>query len=232
MWEGSNLLEINCQAAGKFGRIIGRKPCSAEEISKYMISPGKESGRDSFSVDRKKIWEGLIFLRFSLISQDCNSSFSNVEFFDFKTRLRELTQIDFFLKSKNDWRRCTFRSDCFRCTVRILIILGPKYSLEAVKRKFPNRRINAYVEARGTFNNMANKRNCNSTKKAELDQLKAALSVSHCSTAKENLGSTILTEATLELVNPHEKAAADNDVDDEVVFGKSSRKRRSNVYKR
>ena len=231
MWEWSNPLEINCQAAGKFGRIIGRKLFSAEEISKYMISPGKESGRDSFPEDRKKIWEGLIFLRFSLIS-DCNSSFSNVEFFDLKTRLRELTQIDIFLKSKNDWRRCTFRSDCFRCTVRILIILGPKYFSEAVKRKFPNRPINAYVEARVSFNNMANERNCNSKKKAELDQLKAALSVSHCSTEKENLGSTLLTEATLELVNPYEKDAADNDIDDKVVFGKSSRKRRSNVYKR
>ena len=79
---------------------------------------------------------------------------------------------------------------------------------------------------------MANERNCNSKKKAELDQLKAALSVSHCSTEKENLGSTILTEATLELVNPYEKYATDNDINDEVVFGKSSRKRRSNVYKR
>ena len=78
---------------------------------------------------------------------------------------------------------------------------------------------------------MANERNCNSKKKAELDQLKAALSA-HCSTEKENLGSTILTEATLELVNAYEKDAADNDNDDEVVFGKSSRKRRSNVYKR
>ena len=214
------------------GESSGKKLFSAEEISKYMISSRKESGRDSFPENWKKIGEDFVFLRFSLISQDYNSSFSNVEFFDLKTRLRELTQIDIFLKSKNDWRRCTFRSDCFRCTVRILIILGPKYFSEAVKRKFPNRPIIAYVEARGSFNNIVNERNCNSKKKAELDQLKAALSVSHCSTEKENLGSTILTEATLELVNPYEKDAADNDIDDEVVFGKSSRKRRSNVYKR
>ena len=79
---------------------------------------------------------------------------------------------------------------------------------------------------------MANERNRNSKKKAELDQMKAALLVSHCSTEKENLWSTILTEATLELVNAYEKDAADNDNDDEVVFGKSSRKRRSNVCKR
>ena len=110
----------------------------------------------------------------------------------------------------------------------MLTNLVPKYFTEAVKLKFPNRPINAYVEARASFNNMANERKCNSKKKAELDQLKAALSVSHWSTGKEILGSTILTEATLELVKPYEKDAAD----DEVVFGKSNRKRRSNVYKR
>ena len=87
MWEGSNLLEINCQAAGMFGQIIGRELFSAEEISKNMISPGKESDRDSFPEERNKIWEGLIFLRFSLSCQDCSSLFSNVEYFDLKTRL-------------------------------------------------------------------------------------------------------------------------------------------------
>ena len=155
-----------------------------------------------------------------------------MEYFDLKTRLAGADPIWFFLKSKNDWRRCTFRSDCFRCTVRILINLGPKFFSEAVKREFPNRPVNAYVEARCSFNNMANERNCNSKKKAELDQLKAAFSVSHCSTEKENLGSTILTEVTLELVNPYEKDAADNDIDDEIVFGRSKRKHRSNFYKR
>ena len=76
---------------------------------------------------------------------------------------------------------------------------------------------------------MVSERNWHNWKKAELDQLKAALSVSQCSTEKRDLGSTILAEATLELVNAYEKDAADNDIDDEEVFGKSSRKRRSNV---
>ena len=102
----------------------------------------------------------------------------------------------------------------------MLINIGPKYFSEAVKRKFLKRPNIAYVEARGSFSSMANERNCNSKKKAELDQLKAALSVSHCSTEKENRGSTILTEATLELVNRYEKDAAHSDIDDEVVFGK------------
>ena len=37
-----------------------------------------------------------------------------------------------------------------------------KYFSEAGKRKFPNRPIKAYVEAKGRFNNMANEFFCNS----------------------------------------------------------------------
>ena len=74
---------------------------------------------------------------------------------------------------------------------------------------------------------MANERT--SKKKTELNQMKPAFSVSHCSTEKENLESTILTEATLEFANSYKKDAADNDIGDEVVFGESSRKPKSNV---
>ena len=230
MWEESKLLEINCQAAGKFGRIIGRKLCSTEKISKYMISPGSESGRQSFPEDQMKVWEGLFFLRFPLSSQDCNISFINVEYFVFcyENKASGSSPKMLFFSSREKIGVDTLFGSIVLGAVVMPTNVVPKYFSEAVKLKFPNRPINAYAEARGSFNNMANERKFNSKRKAELDQLKAALSVSHCSTGKENLGSKILTEATLELVNPYEKYAAD----DEVVFGMSIRKRRSNVYKR
>ena len=60
-WNGENLLSINASSIAKYGRKVGQKLWSEDEIVTHMISPKKVSGvnpRKSFDSSRKDLWEG------------------------------------------------------------------------------------------------------------------------------------------------------------------------------
>ena len=57
------MLTINATSIAKYGRKVGQKLWSDDEITAHMISPRKSSGaspRVSFDSTRKTVWEGNI----------------------------------------------------------------------------------------------------------------------------------------------------------------------------
>ena len=62
MWNNENLLDYNSSSVAKYGRLIGQKLWSEEEICTHMIDPKSVNGaRKKFDDRRKIIWEGNIF---------------------------------------------------------------------------------------------------------------------------------------------------------------------------